>query len=73
VAVLTVGTAGLVLGGSASGVGKSDGGRGFGASVGANAQSRLPTISADGRFVAFESYASNLVADDTNRMVDVFV
>jgi len=26
-----------------------------------------PAMSADGRFVAFESYASNLVAGDTNR------
>ena len=30
-------------------------------------------ISADGRFVAFSSYATNLVAGDTNRVVDVFV
>ncbi len=32
-----------------------------------------PVLSADGRFVAFESDARNLVPDDTNRMVDVFV
>jgi Tol biopolymer transport system component len=32
-----------------------------------------PTISGDGRFVAFQSAASNLVPGDTNRMVDVFV
>ena len=32
-----------------------------------------PAISADGRFVAFESVASNLVAGDTNRADDVFV
>jgi len=32
-----------------------------------------PSISADGRFVAFESYASNLVAGDTNSQPDVFV
>ena len=31
------------------------------------------SISADGRFVAFESYASNLVANDTNGALDVFV
>lgn len=31
------------------------------------------TISADGRYVAFSSRASNLVADDTNDAVDVFV
>ena len=30
-------------------------------------------LSADGRFVAFASYATNLVAGDTNRVVDVFV
>jgi Tol biopolymer transport system component len=30
-------------------------------------------ISADGRFVAFESYATNLVPGDTNSTVDVFV
>ncbi len=30
-------------------------------------------ISADGRFVAFQSWASNLVAGDTNRHADVFV
>lgn len=32
-----------------------------------------PTLSADGRYVAFESYASNLVAGDTNSSGDVFV
>ena len=30
-------------------------------------------ISADGRFVAFDSWASNLVADDTNALPDIFV
>ena len=30
-------------------------------------------ISADGRFVAFASTASNLVADDTNNMAAIFV
>ncbi len=38
-----------------------------------NAESGLPSISADGRFVAFASAASNLVADDTNNKMDVFV
>ena len=33
----------------------------------------LSSISADGRFVAFESVASNLVADDTNGSQDIFV
>jgi Tol biopolymer transport system component len=32
-----------------------------------------PAVSADGRYVAFESYASNLVAGDTNGVDDVFV
>ena len=32
-----------------------------------------PSISADGRYVAFESDASNLVANDTNGEEDVFV
>ncbi len=38
-----------------------------------NGDSRFPCISADGRFVAFSSGASNLVPDDTNRWWDVFV
>ena len=32
-----------------------------------------PSISADGRFVAFRSNASNLVAGDTNLRADIFV
>jgi Tol biopolymer transport system component len=36
------------------------------AGVQANDQSGSPAISADGRYVAFHSWASNLVADDTN-------
>jgi|SRR5579859_1713789 len=39
----------------------------------ANGNSRTPSISADGRFVAFDSSASNLVAGDTNGQPDVFV
>jgi Tol biopolymer transport system component len=39
----------------------------------ANGASGLATITANGRYVAFESAASNLVARDTNRKVDVFV
>ena len=35
--------------------------------------SYYPAISADGRYVAFESSASNLVPDDTNREADIFV
>jgi Tol biopolymer transport system component len=33
----------------------------------------LTAISADGRFVAFGSFASDLVTTDTNQSVDVFV
>ena len=39
----------------------------------ANDWSVDPSISADGRFVAFSSYASNLVPGDTNNRRDVFV
>ncbi|OQX59363.1 MAG: hypothetical protein B5M52_03630, partial [Helicobacteraceae bacterium 4484_230] len=38
-----------------------------------NSYSEHPSISANGRYVAFESYASNLVADDTNDRIDIFV
>ena len=38
-----------------------------------NDASYLPTISADGRYVAFQSFSSNLVAGDTNASWDVFV
>jgi len=38
-----------------------------------NDNSLSPSISADGRYVVFESYASNLVADDTNGEGDIFV
>src|SRR6188508_1225456 len=38
-----------------------------------NAISAACAISADGRFVAFQSDASNLVAGDTNGLSDVFV
>src|SRR5437867_3390116 len=38
-----------------------------------NGGSGGPAISADGRFVAFASYASNLVPGDTNGVADVFV
>jgi TolB protein len=43
----------------------SGGGRGGG--------SDRPAISADGRFVAFDSYAADLVRGDTNGALDVFV
>ena len=32
-----------------------------------------PSLSADGRYVAFESASSNLVSDDTNNTIDIFV
>ena len=38
-----------------------------------NSDSETPSISANGRFVAFESDASNLVPGDTNRVPDIFV
>lgn len=39
----------------------------------ANGRSTTPAITGDGRFVAFESDASNLVDGDTNGTVDIFV
>lgn len=39
----------------------------------ANGLSRWASMSADGRYVAFESQASNLVASDTNGYSDIFV
>jgi Tol biopolymer transport system component len=38
-----------------------------------NGDSFSPSISADGRFVAFWSDASNFVPDDTNGQIDIFV
>jgi hypothetical protein len=39
----------------------------------ANGNSNNPVISADGRYVAFESTAANLTANDTNTWTDVYV
>jgi Tol biopolymer transport system component len=39
----------------------------------ANAESSNPAISPDGRFIAFQSFADNLVAGDTNFTSDVFL
>ncbi|MEG4852150.1 calcium-binding protein [Microcoleus sp. B5-D4] len=39
----------------------------------ANSDSYIPSISADGRFVAFLSDASNLVPGDTNNTADIFM
>lgn len=44
---------------------------GIGADV--NGSSIVPSISGDGRYVAYESTATNLVAGDTNGVRDVFV
>jgi len=38
-----------------------------------NEKSENPSISADGRYIAFESKASNLVLNDTNNIPDIFV
>jgi Tol biopolymer transport system component len=38
-----------------------------------NASGDAPAISADGRYVAFDSHASNLVLGDTNGAADIFV
>ena len=42
-------------------------------SRGGNGHSVSPVISSDGRYVAFESEAANLVANDTNGVSDVFL
>jgi hypothetical protein len=39
----------------------------------ANDRSYAPSLSPDGRFVAFVSYATNLVLDDTNGQPDIFL
>jgi len=39
----------------------------------ANGASWYPALSVDGRYIAFASYASNLVADDKNGVMDVFL
>ncbi len=41
--------------------------------VGSNGTSNWPAISGNGRFVAFNSAATNLVTGDTNNSMDVFV
>ncbi|MEW6427904.1 MAG: hypothetical protein AB1568_07700 [Thermodesulfobacteriota bacterium] len=38
-----------------------------------NGGSQMPAISSDGRYVAFQSGANNLVGDDTNTATDIFV
>ena len=39
----------------------------------ANGSSGIPAISADGRWIAFHSFASNLVEGDNNGSLDIFV
>ena len=39
----------------------------------ANSSSEWPSISADGRYVAFQSYAGNLARGDNEGHIDVFV
>jgi Tol biopolymer transport system component len=39
----------------------------------ANGASSTPAISADGRYIAFQSIASDLVAGDTNTVMDIFL
>jgi Tol biopolymer transport system component len=41
--------------------------------IGGNSSSRYAAISADGRYIVFNSYASNLVPGDTNNRSDMFV
>lgn len=41
--------------------------------TGGNDRSETPALSADGRFIAFQSYAGNMVAGDANELLDVFV
>lgn len=38
-----------------------------------NASSNNPSVTGDGRYVVYQSSASNLVADDTNGAIDVFL
>jgi hypothetical protein len=45
----------------------------FAAGEQGNSASVFPVVPADGRYVAFESAASNLIAGDTNGMYDIFV
>lgn len=44
-----------------------------GSGANGNARSEFPTLSADGRWVAFQSRATNLITGDNNTFQDVFV
>ena len=41
--------------------------------AGANGESNVPSVSDDGRFIAYESLASNIVSGDPNGHTDIFV
>jgi hypothetical protein len=45
----------------------------FNSSSAANTNSDSPTISPDGRFVAYRSFASNIVPGDSNNVADLFI
>jgi len=45
----------------------------FNASSAANTNSDSPTISPDGRFVAYRSFANNIVPSDSNNVADLFI
>jgi Tol biopolymer transport system component len=45
----------------------------FNAQGGANGNSDSPSISPDGRFIAYRSFASNLIPSDYNKLPDVFL
>ncbi len=45
----------------------------FGSSAGGNNNSDSPVISVDGRFVAYRSFAGNIVPNDNNGVPDVFL
>lgn len=42
-------------------------------SAGANGNCDMPTISGDGRFIAYQSFAGNLAPNDTNGVPDIFL
>ena len=68
VALTTAGPA-AAAGGTTSRVSVSS----TGAQAGGDSGRDFPSVSADGRYVAFDSYAANLVPGDTNGTSDVFV
>src|SRR5512133_2576751 len=71
--VALVGLLGVVVGGASAAPGVTE--RVSVSSGGAEADfiSEMSAVSADGRVVAFASLASNLVAQDTNGVADIFV